>query len=224
MSFASWRSFCDVMAARRAEPASSSRVSAPGTVCRALARSSGVFASATTLIWQPHAKCRLQPCKQFHAFEAAKSQIAVKLRRAVEHRQRPAAAELLEQAANDLQYAFAYFGVVELCCRSGHRSHEGFFGFCQRLPRGDADYHWCGQLPASSITRKGLLVDAYAVFCLVFSAEYPRGMSVVVRSTPERSAPVRSVSRRIATPISAPLNFAPLTLASRKLTFRRCAR
>src|SRR5215471_11798273 len=49
-------------------------------------------------------------------------------------------------------------------------------------------------------------------------------MSVVERSTPERSAPVRSVSRRMATPISAPLNRVPRTLASRKLVLRSSAR
>src|SRR5580765_453345 len=36
--------------------------------------------------------------------------------------------------------------------------------------------------------------------------------------------PVKSVSRRIATPISAPLNFAPFTFASLRFTFRKCAR
>ena len=44
------------------------------------------------------------------------------------------------------------------------------------------------------------------------------------RSTPERSAPCKSVSRRMATPMSAPLNFAPFTLARRRLTLRSCAR
>ena len=46
------------------------------------------------------------------------------------------------------------------------------------------------------------------------------GISVVERSTPERSAPVRSVSRRMVTPISAPENFAPFTLAWRKFALR----
>jgi|HubBroStandDraft_6_1064221.scaffolds.fasta_scaffold50261_2 hypothetical protein len=34
------------------------------------------------------------------------------------------AAQFLEQATNHLKYASTYFGSVELCCRSGHRSHE----------------------------------------------------------------------------------------------------
>src|SRR6516225_2192120 len=52
----------------------------------------------------------------------------------------------------------------------------------------------------------------------------PFGSSAVERSTPERSAPVKSVSRKIATPMSAPENRAPITLAPRKFTLRNRAR
>lgn len=54
-------------------------------------------------------------------------------------------------------------------------------------------------------------------------AEYPGGSKVVDRSTPDRSALLRSVSRKMVIPISAPLNLAPSTCASRKLAFRNCA-
>src|SRR2546426_1619226 len=45
-----------------------------------------------------------------------------------------------------------------------------------------------------------------------------RGRSVVERSTPDRSACDKSVSRMTATPRSAPENFAPLTLRSEEHT------
>src|SRR3984893_3535716 len=63
-----------------------------------------------------------------------------------------------------------------------------------------------------------------APVCLASTGTNPGGKRVVDRSTPERSAPVKSVSRRIATPRSAPRNFAPFTLARRRLTLRSWAR
>jgi len=41
------------------------------------------------------------------------------------------------------------------------------------------------------------------------SATYPLGINAVPKSTPLKSTPLKSVSRKIATPISAPANFAP---------------
>jgi hypothetical protein len=53
-----------------------------------------------------------------------------------------------------------------------------------------------------------------------YFAVYPTGISVVLKSTPDKSALLKSVSRKIVIPISAPLNFAPSTTAFRKFAFR----
>jgi len=69
----------------------------------------------------------------------------------------PAAAQLLQQAANHLEYAFTYIGSVELCRRSGHRSHETCEEQChfsQRLPRGGAVCHQRKRPPVARITRQ----------------------------------------------------------------------
>ena len=64
----------------------------------------------------------------------------------------------------------------------------------------------------------------YALFLAACGAEKPFGSSAVDKSTPERSAPVKSVSLKIATPISAPENRAPVTMAPLKFTFLKRAR
>src|SRR5579883_3411019 len=56
-----------------------------------------------------------------------------------------------------------------------------------------------------------------------FFAPHPGGISVVLKSTPDKSTFRKSVSRKIAMPRSAPVNLAPSTWASRKLAFRSIA-
>ena len=68
--------------------------------------------------------------------------------------------------------------------------------------------------------RMAFVRRVYALFFAACGAEKPFGKSAVERSTPERSAPVKSVSRKIATPMSAPENLAPVTFANRKFTLR----
>lgn len=60
-------------------------------------------------------------------------------------------------------------------------------------------------------------------YCFEAGVAWPRGINVVERSTPEKSAPIRSVSRRIVTFMSAPAKMAPLILENRKFVLRRFA-
>src|SRR6266852_3234954 len=164
-------------------------------------------------VWQAQFERGFQPRQQFHALQAAEAQVAVELRSSTEHRQSASAAQFLEQTTDHFQYAFAYARAVELGSRSGHRTHEGI----RLLPR------------EATTPQRGLLFSRhenrlYALSFATCAAEKPFGISVVERSTPERSAPVKSVSLKIATPISAPENLAPFTFAKRKFTFRKRAR
>src|SRR5882724_2148018 len=119
----------------------------------------------------------------------------------------------MQQTSNLFDHALAHCRAVELYGGCGHRTHEEL-----RF------------LPREATTQRRRLLFAInsrrlqALFFAACSAEKPFGNNVVDRSTPERSAPLNSVSRRIATPISAPENFAPFTLARRRFTFRSCAR
>ncbi len=75
---------------------------------------------------QAYVECRFQPRQQFHTLQAAETQVAVELRRGVEHRQCALAAQFMEQATDYFQHAFAQGRAVELGDGSGHRTHEGF--------------------------------------------------------------------------------------------------
>src|SRR6266852_9150528 len=197
-------------------------------------------------VWQAQFERCFQPRQQFHALQAAEAQVAVELRSSTEHRQSASAAQFLEQTTDHFQYAFAYARAVELSDGSGHRTHEGFCFFSERLPRPNADCHpraielgsrsghrtheGIRLLPREATTpQRGLIFSRHenllnALSFATCAAEKPFGISVVERSTPERSAPVKSVSLKIATPISAPENLAPFTFAKRRFTFRRRAR
>ncbi len=83
----------------------------------------------------------LQTRQKFHALQAPEAQVAVELRRSAEHRQGALAAQFLEQTTDHFQYAFAHARAVELSDGSGHRTHEGFCFFSERLPRPNADCH-----------------------------------------------------------------------------------
>src|SRR5258708_2684183 len=148
-----------------------------------------------------------QPRQQFHALQAAEAQVAVELRSSTEHRQSALAAQFLEQTTDHFQYAFAHARVVELSDGSGHRTHEGV----RLLPR-EATTPQRGMLSSGHENR------LYALFFATCAAEKPFGISVVARSPPERSAPVKSVSLKIATPISAPQNLAPFPCPTRQFT------
>src|SRR5882724_637546 len=118
----------------------------------------------------------------------------------------------MQQTSNLFDHALAHCRAVELYGGCRHRTHEEL-----RF------------LPREATTQRRRLLFAknsrrlQALFFAACSAEKPFGNSVVDRSTPERSAPLNSVSRRIATPMSAPENLAPFTLARRRFTFRSCA-
>src|SRR6266852_3692800 len=164
-------------------------------------------------VGQSQAERRLEPRQKLHALQAAQTQVTVELRGGAEHGQSALAAQFLKQPTDLLQHAFAHRRAVELCDWSRHRTHEGFYF----LPR-EATTSKGGLLSRSELNQN------LALFFAACGGENPLGKSVVERSTPERSAPVKSVSRRIATPISAPENFAPFTFANRKFTLRRWVR
>src|SRR6266436_5406849 len=134
----------------------------------------------------------------------------------------------MQQPANFFQHALAHCRTVELYGGCGHNTHEELLARLSPSPCSGGSmppflYAW-DPLASPKLQPRTVENPLYALFFVAWAAEKPFGNSVVERSTPERSAPVKSVSRRIATPMSAPENFAPFTLARRRFTFRRCAR
>jgi hypothetical protein len=99
-------------------------------------------------IGQPHAELRFQARQQFHAFQAAQSEIAIEQRCGIEHGQRALAAQFFKKAAQDIEDASARFGTIELCGGGSHGIlRRGQSLYCQRLSRGSSDCHddprWC---------------------------------------------------------------------------------
>src|SRR5438093_1627731 len=72
----------------------------------------------------PRRASSAQPRKQFPAFQAAESQVAVELRGWVKHGQRALAAQLIQQTTNHVQHAFAHGRAVKLSDRGSHGTHE----------------------------------------------------------------------------------------------------
>src|ERR1700688_4293501 len=122
--------------------------------------------------------------------------MALEVRGAVQHGHRARTPQFLQHPADLLQHAFAHHGAFELC-------------------------RWCSQKKKISENYNPPPTKTSPLF--LSTAAYPLGINVVAKSTPERSTPVKSVSRKIATPISAPTNFAPLIFANLKFVFRNSA-
>ena len=76
-------------------------------------------------VWQTYPESCFQPRQQFHALQAAKTQIAVEWRTGAEDRQRALAAQFFEQSTDHFQHAFARSRAAELGGRSRHRIHDG---------------------------------------------------------------------------------------------------
>src|SRR5260370_2934588 len=142
------------------------------------------------------------------------------MRTRIEHRQRPVAAKILQQSAQNFQHALARVGPLELCAGGCHNVHVREIRSSAKAITRPIRLSFTTVVNAA----KSPAEMTHALFFFDSCCPQPFGISVVERSTPERSAPVKSVSRRIATPMSAPLNLAPCTLAARTFTLPTSAR
>src|SRR5260370_7095470 len=142
------------------------------------------------------------------------------MRTHIEHRQRPVTTQLLQQSAQNFQHALACAGPLELCAGGCHNVHVREIRSSAKATTRPNRLSFTTVANAAKLPAE----MTHALFFFDSCCPQPFGISVVERSTPERSATVKSGSRRIATPMSAPLNLAPCTLAARRFTLRSCAR